>query len=59
MVGESVVGIGTTLNGSDAKYVVQASTDQDETDTFNENTPFETQADAILDFTERNPFGEF
>ena len=59
MVGEAVVGIGTTLNGSDAKYVVQASTDQDETDTFNENTPFETQADAILDFTERNPFGEF
>ena len=57
--GEAVVGIGTTLGGSDTKYIVKTASDQDEEDTFNENTPFETEADSILDFTETNPFGEF
>ena len=56
---EAVVGIGTTQNGSDAKYIVKTASTQDDTDAFNENTPFETEADAILDFSEGNPFGEF
>ena len=59
IVGEAVVGIGTTQNGSDAKYIVKTVSTQDDTDAFNENTPFETEADEILDFSEINPFGEF
>ena len=57
--GETIVGIGTTLNGSDARYVVKSVSDQDDTDLFGDNTTFETNADAILDFSESNPFGEF
>ena len=59
IVGEAVVGIGTTQNGSDAKYIVKTVSTQDDTDAFNENTPFETEANEILDFSEINPFGEF
>ena len=59
VIGEAVVGIGTTQNGSDAKYIVKTVSTQDDTDAFNENTPFETEADSILDFSEINPFGEF
>ena len=59
VIGEAVVGIGTTQNGSDAKYIVKTASTQDDTDAFNENTPFETEANAILDFSEGNPFGEF
>ena len=31
----------------------------DMTDSFSENRQLEDEADDILDFTERNPFGEF
>ena len=58
-IGEFVVGIGTTQNGSNAKYRVSTISDQDQIDTFADNEPFETQADSILDFTESNPFGEY
>ena len=58
-IGEFVVGIGTTLNGSNAKYRLNAISDQDEVDTFADNDTFESQADLILDFTESNPFGEY
>ena len=58
-VGEAVVGIGTSNNGSDAKYIVQSTSDQDEYDLYNENILVESEADAILDFTEDNPFGDF
>ncbi len=58
-IGETVVGIGTTLNGSDSQYVIQSKTDQNDDDTFGENTMVETEADAILDFSEDNPFGDF
>ena len=44
---------------SDTVLTMYVASDQDEEDTFNENTPFETEADAVLDFTEDNPFGEF
>ena len=57
--GEKVVGIGTTLNGSDSAYLIKSINRQDDTDLFGDNTPFETEGDAILDFTEQNPFGEF
>ena len=57
--GESVVGIGTTLLGSDAEYVVRSVSDQDEYDNYNENIAVESEADAIIDFSEINPFGDF
>ena len=59
IAGERVVGIGTTLNGSDATYIVKSVSDQDDTDLYGDNSPFETEADSILDFSESNPFGEF
>ena len=59
VIGEAVVGVGSTAFGSDAKYNVKSVSSQDETDAFNENTPIETEADAVLDFSEINPFGEF
>ena len=58
-VGETVVGLGTTQNGSDSEYVVFSRSEQDETDTYNENILVESEADAIIDFTEDNPFGDF
>lgn len=58
-LGEVLVGIGTTQNGSDASYTIQSISTQDEYDTFAENIEVESEADAILDFTEKNPFGEF
>ena len=58
-VGESVVGIGTTLLGSDSEYIVRNVSDQDEYDTYNENILVESEADSIIDFTEDNPFGDF
>ena len=58
-VGETVVGIGTTQNGSDSEYVVFSRSEQDETDTYNENILVESEADAIIDFSEDNPFGDF
>ena len=57
--GESVVGIGTTILGSDAEYVVRSVSDQDEYDNYNENIVVESEADSIIDFTEDNPFGDF
>lgn len=58
-LGEFVVGIGTTQNGSNARYRVSTISTQDEVDTFADNEPFETEANSILDFTESNPFGEY
>ena len=57
--GESVVGIGTTLLGSDSEYIVRSVSDQDEFDNYNENILVESEADAIIDFSEDNPFGDF
>ncbi len=58
-VGETVVGIGTTQNGSDSEYVVRSKSEQDEYDLYNENIAVESEADAIIDFSEDNPFGDF
>ena len=58
-IGEAVVGIGTTMLGSDSKYIIRSASDQDEYDNYNENIVVESEADAIIDFSEDNPFGDF
>tara|TARA_R100000030_G_scaffold38745_1_gene29000 strand:- start:195 stop:1172 length:978 start_codon:yes stop_codon:yes gene_type:complete len=44
---------------SNAKWSVASFDTLDMTDSFSENRQLEDEADDILDFTERNPFGEF
>ena len=46
------------MNGSDSEYVIQSKTDEND-DTFGDNLTVETEADAIIDFSEDNPFGDF
>ena len=58
-VGESVVGIGTTQNGSDSEYKIFSKSGDDEYDPYGENIVVESEADAIIDFSEDNPFGDF
>ena len=58
-IGERIVGIGTTQNGSDAARVIESISDQDEYDEYADNIEVESAADEILDFSEKNPFGEF
>ena len=66
----SNVGIGTTTTGffkgedvkgltSGALFSVSIYDKDDSTDKYNEGDIFETEADAIVDFTESNPFGTF
>ena len=66
----SNVGIGTTttafFKGEDIKgltsgalFSVSIYDKDDSTDKYNEGDIFETEADAIVDFTESNPFGTF
>ena len=52
--GESIVG-----QESGASYPVQEYRHEDLYDKYTENDEFEVQADDILDFSERNPFGTF
>jgi len=58
-VGETIVGIGTTNGGSDANYTIYSVDAQDKKDTYSENIPIEDEAIQILDFSERNPFGDY
>ena len=44
---------------SNARWSVGSFDTLDMTDSFSENRQLEDEADDILDFTERNPFGEF
>ena len=66
----SHVGIGTTTTGffpgedikgleSDALYSNVSFNKDDTTNKYNEGDIFETEADSILDFTEKNPFGTY
>ena len=66
----SNVGIGTTTTGffkgedvkgltSGALFSVSIYDKDDSTDKYNEGDIFETEADAIVDFTESNPLGAF
>ncbi len=70
ILGISNIGIGTTVSGffagedvkgltSEALFSVSLYDDEDRTDKYNEGDIFESEADAILDFTESNPFGTF
>ena len=52
--GETVVG-----SASSATYTVRTYTFEDTYDAFNEGDVFETEADLIVDFSEKNPFGDF
>ena len=58
-LGETVVGVGTTQNGSDAARAILSISTQDEYDEYADNIEVESEADQILDFSEKNPFGEF
>ena len=53
--------VGETLTGSDSGFSINISSfdELDMKDTYADNIEFETEGDDILDFTERNPFGEF
>ena len=57
--GESVVGMGTTSGGSNANYKILSINTQDEYDDYADNILIENEADEILDFSERNPFGDY
>ncbi len=57
--GENIVGMGPTSGGSDASYKVYSINKQDEIDDDADNIPIENEADEILDFNERNPFGDY
>jgi hypothetical protein len=57
--GESVVGMGTTSGGSNANYKIRSINTQNEYDDYADNIPIENEADEILDFSERNPFGDY
>ena len=57
--GENIVGMGTSFGGSNASYKVYSINKQDEIDEDADNIPIENEADEILDFSERNPFGDY
>ena len=53
--------IGETLTGQESGFSINISSfdELDMKDAYAQNIEFETIGDGILDFTERNPFGEF
>lgn len=51
--GEIVVG-----EDSEASYMIRTITEFEASDGFSSNDDIETEADAIIDFSERNPFGQ-
>lgn len=50
---------GEVIVGAGASYKVYSVETDDLYDQFSSNTEIEEEADSILDFSERNPFGEF
>ena len=53
-------GIGEVIVGAAASYrVISITSDIDGDREFAQNDTFETEASTLLDFSERNPFGEF
>ena len=59
MVLESGTDSGTNyLIAEDGAFIVQEAYNVDTIDTSSDSEYFETQGDSILDFSERNPFGE-
>jgi len=57
--GETIVGMGTTANGSNASYKLFSVNKDDLYDPYAENIQIEEEADDIIDFTQSNPFGDF
>ena len=51
--------LGETVVGAGASYKVLSITTDNIYDTFAENHTIEEKADSIIDFSEKNPFGEF
>jgi hypothetical protein len=58
-LGETIVGMGTTANGSNANYKLLSILKDDIYDPYTENEEIESEADTILDFSQSNPFGDF
>ena len=62
-IGETTISFfaGEDIRGltSGALFSVAIYNEDDTTDKYNEGDIFETEADAIVDFTESNPFGTF
>jgi len=58
-VGETVVGMGTTSGGSNSNYTIQKVYTDDLYDKYTENPTIQTEANEILDFSEKNPFGGY
>ena len=59
-VGELIVGTAKTTGQTIAYRLNSINYDDDETnlDSYGDNVSFQSEGDAILDFTEKNPFGE-
>ena len=59
-VGELIVGTAKTTGETIAYRLNSINYDDDETnlDSYGDNVSFQSEGDAILDFTEKNPFGE-
>ena len=59
-VGELIVGTAKTTGETIAYRLNSINYNDDETnlDSFGDNVSFQSEGDAILDFTEKNPFGE-
>ena len=58
-LGETIVGMGTAIGGSDANYKLLSVQNDDIYDPYTENEEIESEADQILDFSQSNPFGDF
>ena len=59
-IGELIVGTAKTTGETIAYRLNSINYDDDETnlDSYGDNVSFQSEGDAILDFTEKNPFGE-
>jgi hypothetical protein len=58
-LGENIVGMGITANGSSANYKVFSVDTYDQYDDYAENIPIQNEANEILDFSQKNPFGTY
>jgi hypothetical protein len=58
-LGETIVGMGTSIGGSNANYKLLSVQNDDIYDPYTENEEIESEADQILDFSQSNPFGDF
>ena len=51
--------LGEAIIGAGVSYRLASIQDNDFADEFADNIDIESEADAVLDFSERNPFGEY